>query len=192
MKYLKTFEEINLYHGSGNRFDKFDINKLSRNSGQDTYGWGIYFTDSEDVAKIYASEKDNSYVYHVKLHKGKTPENYDYLIFDKPLTDAQIVKIQKGLNGENMDIDISMFKNGFETLKTLWEYFYNKLSIEQQFDYGYNTAKKQTSLFLLKCGIDGLKYKMPSNPFSHEKGYGGYNYVIFDDKNINIENIKYY
>lgn len=190
MKYIKLFEEINLYHGSGKRFDKFDSSMMNKNSGQDTYGWGFYFTDSEDIAKVYANTHDEKYVYHVTLHKGKTPEQYDFLIFDKLPTNSQLSKIINGLDKENIEIDLSNVKNAWDIISRLQKYFFYSYPMKKQFDYGMNTAKKDTSLFLLRCGIDGMKFPAPKGEFTYENGYDGYNYVVFDENNIHIDKIE--
>ena len=124
MKYIKTYEEINLYHGSGKRFKNFDLKKSRNSMSQSTYGYGVYLTDLEDVAKIYASEHDKKYVFNVTLHKGKTPEDYDYLIFDSELTDKQISKIRNGALKENIDIDFTNVKTGWDIMHYLFEYFF--------------------------------------------------------------------
>ncbi len=188
MKYIKLFEEIKVYHGSGNKIDKFNI--IDSKSGSTTYGYGYYFTDNEEVAKIYANENDDKYIYHLTLHKGKKPNDYDYLIFDINITNQQFNKIKKELLKNNINIDISLKSNGWNVIQKLIEYFYSKLTIHQQINNGHYTSKKKTSMFLLKCGIDGLKYKMPNTIISHEYGYDGYNYVVFDSKNIHIDKIS--
>jgi hypothetical protein len=44
---------IRAYHGSPHDFDKFDISKIGTGEGAQAYGHGLYFADSEDVAKSY-------------------------------------------------------------------------------------------------------------------------------------------
>jgi len=190
MKYLKTFEEITVYHGSGKLFKKFDTTMMSKKMSQDTYGWGFYFTDNEEVSKIYANEHDDKYVYQIKLHKGKGLNDYDYLIFDKKPTEEQINKVLKQAEIEKIEIELSDVKIGWDLMKSLFEYFYDTLSMDDQFSYGYNTAKKMTSLFLIRAGVDGMKYKMPNDSeLNFEHGYDGYNYVVFDENNITIDKI---
>lgn len=49
-------EEIDkLYHGSPHDHNKFDINKIKSGEGNLSFGWGLYFTDSETIAKHYAN-----------------------------------------------------------------------------------------------------------------------------------------
>jgi hypothetical protein len=44
---------IRAYHGSPHRFDRFDISKIGTGEGNTTYGHGLYFAESEDVARGY-------------------------------------------------------------------------------------------------------------------------------------------
>jgi len=50
------------WHGSPHSFDKFSTSKIGNGEGALAYGWGLYFTDLEDIARTYAD----------KLSKGKT------------------------------------------------------------------------------------------------------------------------
>lgn len=44
------------YHGSPHKFDRFDIGKIGTGEGNQTFGWGLYTADSEDVAKAYRNQ----------------------------------------------------------------------------------------------------------------------------------------
>lgn len=44
---------IKAYHGSPHDFDKFDISKIGTGEGAQAYGRGLYFAESEGVAKSY-------------------------------------------------------------------------------------------------------------------------------------------
>lgn len=41
------------FHGSGADFDEFRLEKIGTGEGAQAYGYGLYFTDSEDIAKFY-------------------------------------------------------------------------------------------------------------------------------------------
>lgn len=41
------------FHGSGADFDEFSLEKIGTGEGAQAYGYGLYFTDSEDIAKFY-------------------------------------------------------------------------------------------------------------------------------------------
>jgi hypothetical protein len=44
---------IRAYHGSPHRFDEFDIRKIGTGEGAQAYGRGLYFAESEPVARYY-------------------------------------------------------------------------------------------------------------------------------------------
>lgn len=44
---------IKAYHGSPHDFDKFSMDKIGTGEGAQAYGHGLYFADSEDVARNY-------------------------------------------------------------------------------------------------------------------------------------------
>jgi len=62
MDYAGAYNPANVfaYHGTPHKFDKFDINKVGTGEGAQAYGHGMYFAESPDVAKSYAT--DRSYV----------------------------------------------------------------------------------------------------------------------------------
>lgn len=42
------------YHGGPHSFDKFSLDKIGEGEGNQSYGWGLYFTDKKDIAEGYA------------------------------------------------------------------------------------------------------------------------------------------
>lgn len=55
------------FHGSGADFDKFRLDYIGTGEGAQVYGKGLYFTDTEDIAKFY---KNNLSTYTLSV-KGK-------------------------------------------------------------------------------------------------------------------------
>jgi translation initiation factor 2 beta subunit (eIF-2beta)/eIF-5 len=41
------------FHGSGADFNEFRLDKINTGEGAQAFGYGLYFTDSEDIAKFY-------------------------------------------------------------------------------------------------------------------------------------------
>ena len=41
------------FHGSGADFDEFKLSKIGTGEGAQAFGYGLYFTDSKDIAKFY-------------------------------------------------------------------------------------------------------------------------------------------
>lgn len=192
--------------------------------------------------------KVNKNLYEVSLHKGKTPEQYAWLEWDKPLSDKLINSILKSKNEEvialldeykdlnsrietnkraldsvtkerNLFIDSLKEKYNEEDTRILQ----NLLSKEEELKgdesaerfntleqerkdlqdlqesnegrYVYEQLKeilgsdKEASLFLLENGIDGVKY--PAESISRgvtSENARGFNYVVFDENAITIDN----
>ena len=51
----KTADQT-VYHGSPHVFDGFSTDHIGNGEGNQTYGWGLYFTSSEAIAKHYREE----------------------------------------------------------------------------------------------------------------------------------------
>ena len=52
------------FHGSGADFDKFELSMIGTGEGNQAFGYGLYFTDNEDIAKFYkdSMQKERSYI----------------------------------------------------------------------------------------------------------------------------------
>ena len=44
---------LEAWHGSPHKFDRFSMDQIGTGEGAQAYGHGLYFADSEDVAKGY-------------------------------------------------------------------------------------------------------------------------------------------
>src|SRR5690606_28647154 len=80
--------EAMVYHGSPYQFDKFSTDKIGTGEGAQAYGYGLYFSSKEQVAKWYAEQL------------GRAP----MLIDENLLTSEDKDKLQKAINFER-DID---------------------------------------------------------------------------------------
>ena len=49
------------FHGSGADFNQFRMDKIGTGEGAQAFGYGLYFTDSEDIAKFYKNRNTNKY-----------------------------------------------------------------------------------------------------------------------------------
>lgn len=58
-------QEIIAYHGSPHSFDRFDVSKIGTGEGNQSFGRGLYFTETEAVARKYRED----------LALPTTPEN---------------------------------------------------------------------------------------------------------------------
>ena len=115
-------------------------------------------------------------------------EYYDKQL--KPLFDGK--KFDDLSNTEQTDVLVA-YKKDKPLMKSLKEMngvsLYNKISqafaeINEQ-EPSYKGEEKEASLFLLRAGIDGIKY--PSGSLSGVKDSKSFNYVVFDENAITIE-----
>lgn len=81
-----------VYHGSPNKFDKFDYNKIGENGTAE--GYGFYFTDKKSIAENYTGN-NAGYLYSVEL-QGKELSGTKLTI-----TEKQFRKIAVHLNVKN-------------------------------------------------------------------------------------------
>ena len=175
-------ENITLYHGSPNRFDKFTTSKMGTGSGKQIDGWGLYFTNSKESAKLYGE-----YVYEVTLS-----ENSTFIDFNKPVKKDMVRNVLKAVYKHyNKNFDIDEFNSYYDYVKnkSLPKVDFNDYELIM-FDYSgflfYRTLSralrgdKAASILLYNIGIDGLKRSISGTRTD---------YVIFDGSIINIKKL---
>lgn len=52
----ETLYQAEAYHGTPWDFDEFDTGKIGTGEGAQAFGWGLYFTNNEEIAKGYAQK----------------------------------------------------------------------------------------------------------------------------------------
>ena len=90
---VKAAEGIRAYHGSPHDFDRFSTESIGTGEGAQAYGHGLYFAESEDVAKAYRHD----------------------------LTGPIVQRAQNALNkaGNDVDLAIENARNEIDRLKSL-------------------------------------------------------------------------
>ena len=169
---------IPAYHGTphtftpeaGSPFGRFRTKKIGTGEGEQAYGYGLYFADSKAVAEWYKKEltegsETKGSIYKVEL----APENHELLDYDKGFFD-QPEFIQDILYKNGMVIGEA--DTGMYTGREIYE----NLAFELNSD-------KRASETLRQAGIRGNKYL---DGASRSKGKGDYNYVIFDEGDVQI------
>lgn len=157
-------EGITAYHGSPYEFERFDTSKIGTGIGRQRYGHGIYFAENEPTAKMYREgltpeSKGSMYEVRIKAH----PDHF--LDWDKPLSD-QSEFVKNALNGFSA------------------EQFGSNIYESSLLVPGKYRDKHAASKALLDRGIIGIKY-LDAN--SRSSGNGTHNYVVFDDKLLDIK-----
>lgn len=70
-KAAEEAQGIIAYHGSPHSFDKFDLSKIGTGEGAQAYGHGLYFAESEPVAKSYRDALKPGYFNNVLTIDGR-------------------------------------------------------------------------------------------------------------------------
>lgn len=174
--------EIPTWHGSAAKYKKFDPNKIGYGEGSNVFSRGAYSSDTKEIGETYAKlfGKEEGYLHKWTLHKGKEPNEYDYLNWYDDLSKDQISKLAKTLKSEGMKLETPSLK-----AKDIWHILVYDLKQLGKVDE--IEAKKRAVDLLRKAGFDGMKY--PTGTL-HKKNIGGTNYVTFDPEEITIESVK--
>ena len=143
--------QVDAYHGTPYVFDKFTTEKIGTGEGAQAFGWGLYFTDLESIARNYAkvvskqkSEigwEDYATISEKKILQNKPSENDFENIRNKTL-----IKLKKSIK-----TDTFYGPKHFENLVT-------QLESENYNNYKYK-AKSKPSRNLYKISL--FKGKKP-------------------------------
>lgn len=247
-----SYFQTNAWHGSPHDFDKFMLDHIGTGEGNQSYGWGLYFAGSKEIAEFYKEALSNVEYFvddkklqgsdawaaqflfdpetnkrhtteeavddakstirmdtdeakqilldvidkihsfdgkDIQLKNGNlyevslTPNEEDFLNWDKPIAEEQINKIYSYIDRERDPKFAAKFQ----------DYFYRQQEKGTPIDgmdvytelSKYFGSDKAASLILNTAGIPGIKYLDASG---RGKGEGSHNYVIFDDKAVNLIN----
>ena len=171
----QVFENVALGHNKQRLLDYFDRDMFSDKTRKLVNG-----IKDEEVA--------TGSLYKVQIHKGKDPSEYDYLDWDKPLT-RQSESLKTSLTDAGVatlktkkdPMGPGGFKEGMDFVKDTQltgAELYHRLSKQLGSD-------KEASMFLLRSGIDGIRY--PAGTLSGVKNSKAKNYVVFDPEAVTIE-----
>lgn len=164
------------YHGSSANFDKFNTSEYGLSGdGAMAFGYGVYVSNSETIARSYAGIQGERNLYTVEIPDG------DYIIWNKTVSKLQKEKaknelyenlIKEDYKGVEKEISTELnnvFSEDFDGKK-----LYGTIS-------SYIGSDKETSRFFKDIGYSGIQYPAgtPENAV---------NYVIFDDNDIKIKN----
>lgn len=183
------------YHGSGANFDKFNTSEYGwSGEGYMAFGYGTYVTDSESIAKDYASAQGKREPGKRNFYTVEIPDG-NYLKWEKKVGVRTIKKVATEL--ENLGIkNISFIRKDFRDwpLATQLNYIIHNESMTNKgsgkdlyITVGTilkSPADKETSKFFKDIGFSGIEY--PAGTFSGER-QNAVNYVIFNDEDIKIK-----
>lgn len=169
---LRKINEINGYHGTSYNFDRFNHKKyLNTGDGSQSFGWGTYITDNEDIAEEYGARSMESNTGTYDKDGNRLTAEMLMNIANEVFSDANIIKdvVNK--------IRMSMYGKGAlseDDLITLKEEFVEKYprmtdAIEQFF-----TILQDKSLHFVKANNYVYEVDIPD--------YDGSNYIMWLEK----------
>jgi len=257
-----SYEIGGVLHGSPYDFERFSTEKIGTGEGAQAFGWGLYFTNLEDIAREYTKAGEGAIfidktplskrarfqklpqdekieveqllrdiangeltrnelfgmaayrkgyylttynfirdakevkfspkatLYKVTLHKGKTPDQYTWLEWDKIIDKSINTKLIEQAKKEGI-LKEREGKTPVISKVPTGAYFTNDNISGQDLYENLTVAfgsDKEASLFLLRAGIDGIKY--PAESISRgatSDTARGFNYVVFDENAVTIE-----
>ena len=122
---------LEAWHGSPHKFDKFSMDQIGTGEGAQAYGHGLYFADSEQVARQYRDELSRTVNYDGKpLVQGNRPNSSltttgdetvdDHIIASQGDIDAAIMQLEYDLrNYAPNDPNIPYDQDALKKLKQI-------------------------------------------------------------------------
>lgn len=200
---------INVWHGSPHDFDKFDMSKIGTGEGAQAYGHGLYFADSDAVAKSYQSmPSSDPAAYDAGLYKAVygddaynaavmngDPRTADYLKAEKDGTlqkGGYLYQARINANPEDfLDWDKPLSEQSEAVRSGIRDAAPHKFSHDAAVSDGLTGESAYKNYIarggpedvssLRAAGVPGIRY-LDGN--SRGSGEGSHNYVVFDDSLI--------
>lgn len=148
------------YHGSPHNFDNFSTSAIGTGEGAQSFGWGLYFTNQEDIARWYADKLTN------------TEENEEYT--------REIEELEKEVQSLKVIVDVYKTKLKENNLSKRI-----KSNIETALpDFLKKIESKETSIKLLK---ETLNKQNKRNLYTVELPGNGY---LLWDKIVNNDELE--
>lgn len=174
----EAVDELELYHGTPHEFDEFDLAYLSTGFGQQSHGYGVYLTTSNETAKAYSQGKN---IYTVEVPDGK------YLNYDRIGKSEAMIIARKFFKYYTTEDEYG--KGAYAGHENdFWEYECRYIGECTDGGSVYGTlnsligSEKSTSEFLYSIGYKGMFLKCTNT----NTGENFKNYVIFNPKEIKI------
>ena len=166
--------QVDAWHGSPYQFERFTTEKIGTGEGAQAFGWGLYFTDLESIAKNYAKQLSalNSKIFVDGKEQIIIPDHVLYIV--KDILEA---------NGGDIEKTISDAKDRKEGYVDYLEFSQSKKQYDK-FDKAIKYLEKNKEK--IKLVADRIVYKV-----SLHKGKSPSEYTWLEwDKNATSEQKK--
>lgn len=169
---LRKINEINAYHGTSYNFDKFNHKKyLNTGDGSQSFGWGTYITDNEDIAEEYGARSMESNTGTYDKDGNRLTAEMLTNIANEVFSDANIIKdvVNK--------IRMSMYGKGALSEDGL-------IAIKEEFVEKYPNMTDDIEQFFTILQDKSLRF-VKANNYVYEvdiPDYDGSNYIMWLEK----------
>ena len=162
-----------VYHGSGQKFSKFDYAKIGEHGTSE--GQGFYFTSDKDIAHGYATESGSGYLYTVNF-KGIKPMSDS----KKTIKRTEFIRFVRALGAD--------FLENYGDLKTCIECEFDTAESDTEIISGmingYGNREKVLTLLHEILGFDSVVQDSP------EWGIGQIVYVAMVESAYEILSVE--
>jgi hypothetical protein len=166
-------ENIQVYRGGTKQWDTFDMDKVGTGDGGTLGGWGIYCSDSLDVANRYFLK--NGQIKEFDIKDGP------YFDLDEPLDEGLAIQIMEKLRKKGIDEDeLEQFQTDYIDYIQYGDITNN--SVYEWLSYIFGN-QKEASLFLHDMGYRGNKMK---DRWERDAT----NYILFDPSYVIDETLQ--
>ena len=224
---------IRAYHGSPHDFDKFDLSKIGTGEGAQSFGHGLYFAESEPVARQYRetlsrgastpqSDMVRDWMIRAGGDKAKALDMFSAYAREAQLRPEDAARVLREIEATNMgrmyEVRLNADRNRFldwdkplkeqptaakvlapdvdraireevvagyprDPLLATGADAYGAAASLRPWSGGPRTDTMEVSNMLRDSGIPGIKYL---DQGSRARGAGTSNFVVFDDRIIEI------
>ena len=130
----KEFQIDDIYHGTGAKFDKFDLSYVGTGEGHASFGWGVNVSDVPDIARGYA-DKTNKDIFttvegvNIEFDNSEDHVKKQFTDFQKGFISDKKVLTALSSEIDNINKDINYYKVG---TKDSVDTINSKINIEQK------------------------------------------------------------
>ena len=169
---LRKINEINAYHGTSYNFDRFNHKKyLNTGDGSQSFGWGTYITDNEDIAEEYGARSMESNTGTYDKDGNRLTAEMLTNIANEVFSDANIIKdvVNK--------IRMSMYGKGALSEDDL-------IALKEEFVEKYPNMTDDIEQFFTILQDKSLRF-VKANNYVYEvdiPDYDGSNYIMWLEK----------
>lgn len=169
---LRKINEINGYHGTSYNFDRFNHKKyLNTGDGSQSFGWGTYITDNEDIAEEYGARSMESNTGTYDKDGNRLTAEMLTNIANEVFSDANIIKdvVNK--------IRMSMYGKGALSEDDL-------IALKEEFVEKYPNMTDDIEQFFTILQDKSLRF-VKANNYVYEvdiPDYDGSNYIMWLEK----------